>query len=386
MTADPAPLPTTGPITVAHVVPTLRPGGPETGLVDLAAVARDAGIALLVVALARTGDATELGALTRLGVPVAELGAAPLDPRAAPRLARALRGRGVQLVHTHLPAADVVGAAAAAALRLPVVSTLHHVDNDPAGRGDRLRRTALIVARRRFTARTVAIARVQREWYRRLGGPTDGLVVVPNGVVDPGPADPAARARLRAALGARDGDALAVLAAPTRRDGGGRDGGHELLLHALDRVPEEVPLVVALAGDGPLRPYLEARVAGSDALRHRVRFAPGHVDLTELHGAADLALHTAATGAQPTALLRATAAGLPVVATRVGGLPEIVTPATGVLVPLAAAPLADALTALATDAPRRARLGAAARRRYEADFEAGTWARRLRAVYEEVLA
>lgn len=384
MTADPPP--PSAPITVAHVVPALRPDGAEIGLVDLAAAARDAGIALLVVTLAGAGGATELGALTRLGVPVAELGLAPFDPRAAPRLAGALRGRGAQLVHTHLPAADVVGAAAAAALRLPVVSTLHHVDNDPAGRADRLRRTALIVARRRLTARTVAIAGVQREWYRRLGGPADGLVVVPNGVVDPGPADAGVRARLRAALGAADGDALAVLAAPTRRDGGGRDGGHELLLDALERVPEEVPLVVALAGDGPLRPYLEARVAGSDALRHRVRFAPGHVDLTELLGAADLALHTAATGAQPTALLRAAAAGLPVVATRVGGLPEIVTAATGVLVPLAPGPIADALTALATDPERRARLGAAARRRYETDFEAGTWARRLRAVYEEVLA
>ena len=78
MTADPA-----LPITVAHVVPTLRSGGPETGLLDLAAAARDAGIAMLVVALARTGDASDSAALRRLGVPVVALGLASADPRAA---------------------------------------------------------------------------------------------------------------------------------------------------------------------------------------------------------------------------------------------------------------------------------------------------------------
>lgn len=376
------------PLVVAHVVPSLHPGGPETGLVDLAAVAAEAGIAMQVVALVATSDTAQVSALRGLGVPVAELGTAPWDPRAGLAVARALRGRGVAVVHSHLPQADVAGAVAARRLGVPAVSTLHRIGNEPADRVDRLRRTAKIVARQRFTARTVAIAQVQREWYRGLvdrRGRAGEVVVVPNGVVDPGPVDAAARAGLRAALRVDDAAALAVLAAPMRRDGAGVDGGHELLLHALELLPAGVPLVVALAGDGPLRPYLETRVEGSDALRDRVRFVPRHHDLVALLGAADLALHTAATGAQPTALLRATAAGLPVVATRVGGVPEIVSAATGVLVPLAPAPIADALAGLADAPERRARLGAAARRRYEADFEALGWARRLRGVYDGVL-
>ncbi len=368
------------PLTVAHVVPTLHPGGPEIGLVDLAEVASGAGIEMLVVALATTSDTTHVGALRRLGVPVAELGVGPWDPRAPAKVARALRDRRARIVHTHLAAADVVGAAAAVRLRIPAVSTLHWIENEPADRVDRLRRTAKILARQRFMTRTIAISQVQREWYRALGGPARDLVLVPNGVADPVPVDEGARTRLRASLGAEDRDALAVAAAPMRRD-----GGHELLLHAVELVPEGTPLVVALAGDGPLRPYLESRVAASDALRDRVRFVARHHELATLLGAADLALHTSANGAQPTALLRATAAGLPIVATRVGGVPEIVSSTSGVLVPLAPGPIADAITALAGSPERRGQLGAAARQRFLGGFEAVGWAHRLRAVYDEVI-
>jgi glycosyltransferase involved in cell wall biosynthesis len=378
-------------VKIAHLVPTLHPGGPEIGLVDLAGAARRAGLELLVIALASTSETSQVSALRRLGVPVAELGLAPWDPRAVSRTARLLREQKAQLVHTHLPPADVVGAAAALRNRVPAVSTLHRVENLPADRVDRLKRTAKILARQRFMARTIAISQVQQEWYRGLAGPdrpapsaagrADGpLLVVPNGVADPGPVDSAERTRRRTALDVGDGDVLAVSAAPMRRD-----QGHELLLDAVEVLPDDVPLVVALAGDGPLRPWLESRVAASEGLARRVRFVHRHHDPTTMFVAADLALHTARSGAAPTALLRAMASAVPAIATRVGGVPEIVTAATGVLVPLDAGPIADALVTLTEDADRRARLGAAARERFVADFEAVGWAGRLRGVYESVL-
>ncbi len=368
------------PVKVVHLVPTLHPGGPEIGLVDLAGAAPRAGLEMMVVALSTTSDTTEVSALRRLGVPVAELGLAPWDPRAAGRVARALRQQGAQIIHTHLPQADVAGAAAGVRLRIPVVSTLHRIENEPADRFDRLRRSARILARQRFMARTIAISQVQREWCRGLGGPAGDIVVVPDGVADPGVADPDARARVRASLRVGDDDTLAVSAAPMRRD-----AGHELLLDAVEAASTAAPLVVALAGDGPLRPWLESRVAATDALRDRVRFVHRHHDARDLLAAADLVLHTSASGALPTTLLRALAAGVPVVATRVGGVPEIVTTGTGVLVPLQPRPIADALVALAAAPLQRERLGAAARQRYLAEFEAVGWATRLRGVYDEVL-
>jgi hypothetical protein len=72
-------------VKVAHLVPTLHSDGPEIGLVDLAGVARQADIDMIVVALSVSSDAAEVGALRRAGVPVAELDLFPWDPRALPR-------------------------------------------------------------------------------------------------------------------------------------------------------------------------------------------------------------------------------------------------------------------------------------------------------------
>ena len=364
---------------VAHIVPTLHPAGPEIGLVDLAGAAHEAGLELLIVALAATSETTQVSALRRLGVSVEELGLARWDPRAVPRTAALLRQHQARVVHTHLPGADVVGAAAALRARLPVLSTLHRIEEEPADRVDRLKRTVKIVARQRAMARTIAISRVQREWYRGLSGSGRNLVLVPNGVTDHGPADPAARRSRRAALDVGDNEVLAISTAPMRRG-----EGHDLLLDALEALPDELPLVVALAGDGPLRPWLESRVDATADLTGRVRFVHRHFEPATLLAAADLALHTPRSGAAPTALLRAMAAGVPAVATRVGGIPEIVTADTGVLVPLRAKPIADALVTLTEDADRRCRLGAAARARFLAEYEAVGWARRLLEVYEAV--
>jgi glycosyltransferase involved in cell wall biosynthesis len=368
-------------VRIAHLVPTLNPNGPEIGLVDLASAAGDAGIELVVIALATTSDTTLVSPLRRLGVPVVELGLARWDPRSVARTAAQLRAHGVQLVHTHLPPADVVGVAAAVRNRIPAVSTLHRIENMPADRADRLKRTARILARRQFMARTIAISQVQLEWYRGLAGSGRNLVLVPNGVADPGVPDPAARRARRAALDVADHDVLLVSIAPMRRG-----EGHELLLDAVEALPDKLPLAVALAGDGPLRPWLESRVDRNDDLSGRVRFVHRHQDPAGLLAAADLVVHTPRTGAAPTALLRAMAAGVPVIATRVGGIPEIVTPATGVLVPMSAPALVDALVGLTEDDERRARMAAAARARFLAEYDAAGWARRLRGVYDEVLA
>jgi glycosyltransferase involved in cell wall biosynthesis len=263
--------------------------------------------------------------------------------------------------------------------RIPVVSTLHNVKNDLADGGDRIRRTVRIVARQRFVKRTIAISRVQQDWYRGLNSAVD-TVLVPHGVVDPGPIDLAERNRRREAIGVQDGEVLAVCTIPMRRG-----EGHELLLDACEALPDELPLVVALSGDGPLRPYLESRVDDTDELDGRVRFVHRHTDQASLLAAADMIVYPAQHGAAPTVLLRAMAAGVPVVATQVGGIPEIVTPATGVLVPQDPGRLADALVALTENGDRRARLGAAARARFLAEHEAVGWAKRLAEVYTSVL-
>jgi glycosyltransferase involved in cell wall biosynthesis len=373
--------PGAGPLRVTHVIHSLGPGGAENVLVELAAAAPSAGLELQVVGLSPVERPVHAETLRRMGVPVAQLDLPRWDPRAVPGLVRALRPFRPHVVHTHLKHADLVGAVAGALLHLPVVSTLHVVEDSPAGALARYKRTAGLVVRRRSAARTVALSTRQREWYEELTATDRGLVVLPNGVADPGTPDPAARAALRAELGAGDGRPLVASASLMRPE-----KGHALLLDAVARLPREVRPVVALAGDGELRGELEARVAADPALHGQVRFLGYRDDVPALLAAADLVLHTSLADALPTTVIQALAVGVPVVATRVGGIPDIVGTDAGVLVEPDAAAVAAAVTGLLADAAARARMGTAGRRRFLESFEAVGWAGRLRDLYTEVLA
>ena len=377
---------------VAHLVTSfIEDDGPGDELVDLAAVSGSTGVEPVVVVLGSSGDRWEVARLRSLGVPVVELGLAPWDPRAVRRTARVLREHGVELVHTHRRPADVVGGLATrlgpwgipSGPALPLVSTLYTVENLPTNPADRLRRTAKILLRRRMAARTIAISHLQRERYRRFSGTDRGLVIVPNGIADPVPLSADERARVRRGRGVAADGILAVAAAPMRRG-----QGQDLLLDAVAAVPPSVALTVVLLGDGPLRPWLLSRVESDEVLAARVHFEPRapHDPARDVVGAADLFLHTSRSAALPLELIRALALGVPAVASHVGGIPEIVTRGTGMLVPLDADAIADAVVRLASDATQRQRLAKGARGHYLANFEARGWAVRLRGVYDEVLA
>ena len=377
---------------VAHLVTSfIEDDGPGDELVDLAAVSGSTGVEPVVVVLGSSGDRWEVARLRSLGVPVVELGLAPWDPRAVRRTARVLHEHGVELVHTHRRPADVVGGLATrlgpwgipSGPALPLVSTLYTVENLPTNPADRLRRTAKILLRRRMAARTIAISHLQRERYRRFSGTDRGLVIVPNGIADPVPLSADERARVRRGRGVADDGILAVAAAPMRRG-----QGQDLLLDAVAAVPPSVPLTVVLLGDGPLRPWLLSRVESDEVLAARVHFEPRapHDPARDVVGAADLFLHTSRSAALPLELIRALALGVPAVASHVGGIPEIVTRGTGMLVPLDADAIADAVVRLASDTTQRQRLAKGARGHFLANFEARGWAVRLRGVYDEVLA
>jgi glycosyltransferase involved in cell wall biosynthesis len=159
------------------------------------------------------------------------------------------------------------------------------------------------------------------------------------------------------------------------------DRGHTHLVRAA-RMMRSRPTVL-IAGDGPLRAQLAAQVAAQPA---DVRLLGFRADVPALLGRADVLAHPSLTDALPTAVLHALAHGVPVVASRVGGIPEIVTDEVGVLVPPADPPaLAAALDALLADPDRRAALGEAGRLRFSAQFSAEAWADRLREVYDQLL-
>ncbi|WP_219416034.1 glycosyltransferase [Pseudonocardia nigra] len=366
---------------VAHLIHCLGPGGAEDVLTDLAVAAPHAGLDVLVVGLSPSTDNVNARRLRGAGVPVLELGLPRWDPRAVPRAVRALRQYEVDVIHTHLKHADLIGAAAGLRLGVPVVSTLHVIEDAPRTRMQRFKRTAGLVGRRRFAARTIALSRSQLDWYTALAGTDRGVVVLPNGVADPPAVEPAESARVRTEWGV-PADGLLIASASLMRP----EKGHDLLLDAVASLPTELPIAVALAGDGPLRPGLEERVACDPRLRDRVRFLGYRDDVPALLAAADLVLHTSRADALPTTLIHALSVGTPVIATDVGGIPDIVGHrVAGLLAPTDPEAIAAAVVELVQDASLRALLGKAGRERFVERFEATGWVRRLRAVYESAL-
>ena len=364
---------------VAHVIHSLGAGGAEAVLEHLAPAARAASIEVIVVGLSDAADNRTAQRLRAAGVTVHELHRGRYDLTAVLTVARLLRSERVDVVHTHLKHADVVGGLAARLVGCPAVSTLHLIEAVPAGRLGVARVRLAAAVRGRLMRTTIVLSRAQHRWYAAWAPHVTSLTIVPNGVAEPAPSRP--RAGVRTELDVRPGQVLALTVSLMRPE-----KGHADLLQALRGIPLDVPLVVALAGDGPLEARIREQVVGDPLLRDRVRVLGFREDVDDLLAACDLVIHPSREDALPTALVSAIASRRAVVATDVGGIADIVGGGVGELVPSGVPrDLAAAVTALVADPQRRQEQGERGRARYERDFSATVWAGRLREVYVEAL-
>lgn len=367
-------------VRVVHAIHSLEPGGAEAVLAELGPAAAGAGLEIAVMPLVRIRDRTVADLLVAAEVPLLPLELAHRwDPRGFARADAALRRWRPDVVHTHLKHADLVGGIVARAHGIPWVSTLHIVDRG-GGLVGQAKRRAATAARRRYAARTVTVSEAQRRWYLDAfkGADPDRVVTVHNGVADPRDEVGGAGDRsLRAELGLPD-DVCLVLQLGLLRPG----KGHHDLIEAVRRLGPEVRLHVAVAGDGELRAELEHAAAD---VADRITFLGFRMDAARLVRDADVLVQPSEFDALPTAVIQALAAGRPVVATSVGGIPEIVTPAEGTLLPPGSPPaLARALEEMAGSLERRTALGTSARARYEHLFTVERMAARLHTLYDEV--
>jgi glycosyltransferase involved in cell wall biosynthesis len=282
------------------------------------------------------------------------------------------------VLHTHLGYADVLGGLAGRLLGVPVVSTVHGHQWD-GDRRERLRVGLQATVRRHAATRVIAVSDAARAAYLSSGADRDEHVVTIRNAVSPTPAV-GDRRTLRAALGVGTDDLLVAMVSTLRPE-----KGH---VHAVDAVRRLAPTFPALrlyvAGEGPSRPALERAAAD---LGDRVVIAGFRPDAMTVIGAADVLLQPSLHDALPTTVMEAMAAGRAIVASAVGGIPELITDGeSGVLVapPVAGEALARALAPLLRDEARRERLGAGARARFERDLSPDTWGRRLHEVYAEV--
>ncbi len=304
-----------------------------------------------------------------------------LDPRNPIALRRLLARERIDLLHAHLPLTGALARAAARGLPVRVVYTEHSVQEHY-----RVPSRWANAATYGWQSRVVAVSEgVRSSAVRRIGAPARDLTrVVPNGVdferLDREaaarpypPPPPCPRGAVRVLVPAR----LATVK------------GHDLLLDALEALAERPfpPLQVWLAGDGPRREALAARVAAG-ALAGRVHLLGARRDVFALMRAADVVALPSRHEGHPLALLEALALGRPVLATRVGGVPEIVREGeTGLLVPPGdPEALAEGLDRLRADAGLRGRLGAAAARDARSRFDVRHAVAAIEGIYAQCLA
>ena len=353
-------------------------GGAERHLLELVQGLGRSGVGVQVIC-PRPGPLTEQ--LETLSIPVRCIEMVSpwpgdeyaLDAQALETLAAVLREMRPDVVHSHLYPAHLHASLAAQEVGIPaIVHTAHTIIVRP---GD-------VLLSHITTAYTIAVSHAAACLLLNAGVPPERIEVIYNGVApEHFEHDREAVQRARANLNLGPGPVLGTVARLSP------EKGIDVLLRAVQRVKRIFPAVTALViGDGPQAAQLH-RLAGELELHESVRFLGARHDVPVLNRLLDVFVLPSREEACPMALLEAMAAGKAVVATAVGGSPEVLTsPTDGWLVPPDdPGALADGLLMLLGDPTRRAAMGVAAQKKVAAQFTRDRMVRDTLAFYQRLL-
>ena len=311
------------------------------------------------------------------------------DLRALVELVRLIRRYRPHIVHTHTAKAGFLGRLAAVLSPGPrpiVLHTFHgHVLEGYFGRAT----SAAYRFLERQLARTsdclIGVSQATVEDLVRLKvAPRDRFRVVPLGLdlrrfLEP---DPNAATAVRAGCGMSPNEVLVAYVGrlvPIKRV--------DLALRALAEARHGgAPVRLAVVGDGQCRRSLEL-LAAELGIADTVCFLGYLPDSCAVAAAADIAILSSDNEGTPVWLIEASAAGRPAVATRVGGVPDVVPPGAGMLVGRGDhSALAEGVARLARDPELRAQMGARAREHVTRSFSIERLLRDVEALYSELLA
>jgi glycosyltransferase involved in cell wall biosynthesis len=361
---------------VVHVLAPGRQGGAEQVVAMLAVQQRAIGArVLLVLAPEDARDHPYVERLQKLQVPVTVLQVGRRSYlREYRKLKGLLRGFAPRVVHTHGYHADIVAGAAASALRIPQVSTVHGFLGVPL-RNKIYERLQLLALRRADAV--IAVSRPLVAKIASSGVQTAKIHFVANAF--------APVTMLRSRISARDELGLtrdALVAGWIGRLSS--EKGADVMLRAIAMCRS--PWRLSIIGDGPQKATLR-KLAVKLGIVDRVVWHGAVESAGALITAFDAFVLSSRTEGTPIVLFEAMHAKVPVIATRVGGVPDVVTPAEAVLVASEdPASIANALDDQANSREHASRRSAAAAEKIVAAFDPHDWATSIGHVYEGALS
>ncbi len=309
------------------------------------------------------------------------------------RIARYIRENQIDIVHTNHSLDSTLVGLAARACNVPVVSSLHWLAERGAERPGVIRaplRAITPVVRlamdRWVVSRVIAVSQAVKDTHVNVHGlPAWKTDVVYPGLAMSGTAAPSADAlaRLRAEI-TPDGARPLLVNVGRLVAGKGQEHLLRMLPRVLDRWPDALLLLV---GDGPRRVDFEEWIAGDRRLATHVRMLGWRPDIDAILALGDLLLMPSDSEAAPLPLMEAMRAGRAVVATAVGGVPEIVADGvSGRVVPRASPEaMADAVLEMLSVDGRAERMGAEGRRIALERFDIRESARATERIYLTLL-
>jgi len=383
------------PIKVLRVITRLNIGGPAIHAILLTS-ALDDGVRFTSTLVAGTtapheGDMLDLArarSVEPIVLPALGREINPLDDLVAlARMVQLVRRLTPDVVHTHMAKAGTIGRLAARICGVPLVVHTYHGHVFHSYFGAAKTRVFLTIERALglLIDRIIVVGDGQRDEIAGYGAAPPGKLESIRLGLELAPLlhAEAARGRLRQELGIDASTPLVGIVArlvPIK--------AHEAFFDAAVRIREALPRVEFLVvGDGERRQALETLVQRR-GLSRAVRFLGWRRDMLNVYADLDVVALTSRNEGSPVALIEALAAGRPVVATAVGGVPEVVINGdTGVTVPVAdPRTLAGAVLTLLADRPLAERLGAAGRRHVYPRYDSSRLVDDVRDLYLRELA
>lgn len=364
-------------IRLVILIDSLKTGGAQRLISSFVSRATDYGIFPVVISLDEDPSPAIYDAIQSSGTKLIAMPAPSLfSIHRLKQLVDFLRKEKIDVLHTHLLYANILGSVAGYLAKVPVVCTLHSTHIEPRWRRQKRVEDFCL---RHFATRIIAVGNIVATAYHgRYRG--RHLDVIPNGIPEPEAIPSQTLSRVRDELGV-DGHQIVITVGRLERVKGYGD-----MIEAFKLLQQkDSNSVLVMVGSGSQQSSLQSQIEALD-LKHSVILAGERQDIPQLLASSDVFASSSHREGLPLSVLEAMMAGLPIVATSVGDIPNVVTKETGVVVPPHQPEmLAEALNDLLKDPSKRREMGKAAKDRAMREYSLDVWMRRQVQLYKDVV-